>query len=40
MMIADFLVGEAGVPVCLQQEAEGTILARASDRPALSNVKD
>jgi len=38
MTIADFLVGKAGVPVCLQQEAEGTVLASGS--PALSNNKD
>ena len=38
MTNTDFLVGEAGVPVRLQQEAEGTTLT--SGRPALSNNKD
>lgn len=35
MAFTDFLVGEAGVPVGLQQEAEGTILASA--RSAVSS---
>jgi hypothetical protein len=38
MTTTDFLVGEAVVPVYLQQEAEGTTLA--SDHSALGNNKD